>query len=143
MKGRFEHGFRICKYIYLIYLPSPSTQDIKIDHCLLFRVADKLNASICEVPLVKPSHLSDKVCDRINCMLVPKLTIPFEELNFFTESMIKKWKVLGGTSPYRELHIGDYTDDDGLLQSNDYKTKIRAGKHVRTFQQMPTFAHRR
>lgn len=61
---------------------------------------------------------------------VPKLTVWFKELNFFTESMVKKWKVLGETSPFRKLRIGDYTDVDGMLQSNDYKTKIRPGEHA-------------
>lgn len=43
---------------------------------------------------------------------------------------MKKWKALGGQSPLRTLRASDYMDDEGMLQSKDYKTKVRPGKHV-------------
>ena len=129
MKAQFERGFRMCEW-FCPYLLFPSGQTFILIIAFFSRVADRLNSSIREVPVVKPSRLSDKVSRSSEYMLVPKLILRFKELNFFTESMIKKWKVLGSTSPFRKLQIGDYVEDDGLLQSTDYKTKIRAGKHV-------------
>ncbi|KAG9073750.1 hypothetical protein FS749_014719, partial [Ceratobasidium sp. UAMH 11750] len=72
-------------------------------------VADMLNAEVQNAPVVQPAHLRDK------------------ELTFFAESMVAKWKVLGETSPLRKLELDQFEDDDGLLKSNKYETKLRAG----------------
>ncbi|KAF8598232.1 hypothetical protein BDV93DRAFT_340806 [Ceratobasidium sp. AG-I] len=71
----------------------------------------KLNSSIIEVPIIKPSRLSD------------------EELNFFAGSMIKKWKALGADYKIQDLRVDEYANHNGMLQSKIYKTKIRPGKY--------------
>jgi len=78
-------------------------------------VADKLNAEVQNAPVVKSSRLRDK------------------ELTFFADSMVAKWKVLGETAPLRTLQLDQFEDDDGLLKSNKYETKLRAGQVARQY----------
>ncbi|KAG8711659.1 hypothetical protein FRC08_015632, partial [Ceratobasidium sp. 394] len=78
-------------------------------------VADKLNMEVQNAPVVQPTRLRDK------------------ELTFFAESMVTKWKVLGETSPVRSLQLDEFIDDDGLVKSSKYETKLRAGKVARQY----------
>ncbi|KAG8735925.1 hypothetical protein FRC10_010005, partial [Ceratobasidium sp. 414] len=78
-------------------------------------VADKLNVDVQNAPMVQPTCLRDK------------------ELTFFAESMVAKWKVLGETSPVRKLQLEQFEDDDGMLRSNKYETKLRAGRVARQY----------
>ncbi|KAG8790005.1 hypothetical protein FRC12_012947 [Ceratobasidium sp. 428] len=77
-----------------------------------FTVAHELNTRVQNVPIVQPARLRDK------------------ELTFFGESMVAKWKVLGETSPLRDLQLEHFEEEDGLLKSKEYDTKLRAGRNA-------------
>ncbi|QRV83825.1 ATP-dependent DNA helicase [Ceratobasidium sp. AG-Ba] len=74
-------------------------------------VAHELNTAVQNAPVVQPSNLRDK------------------ELTFFAESMVIKWKVLGETSPLRQLQLEHFDDEGGNLKSTKYETKLRGGDH--------------
>ncbi|KAG9092429.1 hypothetical protein FRC06_000104 [Ceratobasidium sp. 370] len=78
-------------------------------------VAHKLNPEIQNAPVVRPTHLRDK------------------ELTFFAESMVVKWKVLGETPSLQPLQLDQFEDDDGMVKSNKYETKLRAGNVARQY----------
>ncbi|KAG8730302.1 hypothetical protein FRC10_002899, partial [Ceratobasidium sp. 414] len=78
-------------------------------------VAEKLNAEVQTAPVVQPTRLCDK------------------ELTFFAESMVAKWKALGEAYHPEPLQLEQFEDEDGMLKSNKYETKLRAGKVARQY----------
>ncbi|KAG8790006.1 hypothetical protein FRC12_012948 [Ceratobasidium sp. 428] len=78
-------------------------------------VAKELNDEVQNAPVILPSRLRDK------------------ELTFFADSMVTKWKVLDEKSPLRPLQMDQFEDEDGLLKSNKYETRLRAGNVARQY----------
>ncbi|KAG8785511.1 hypothetical protein FRC12_017489 [Ceratobasidium sp. 428] len=78
-------------------------------------VAKELNDEVQNAPVIQPSRLRDK------------------ELTFFADSMVTKWKVLGEKSPLRPLQMDQFEDEDGLLKSTKYETRLRAGNVARQY----------
>ncbi|KAG9126659.1 hypothetical protein FRC07_002569 [Ceratobasidium sp. 392] len=75
-------------------------------------VAHELNTKVQNAPTIQPARLNDK------------------ELTFFAESMVMKWKVMGETAPVRKLQLEHFEEEDGMLVSKNYETKLRAGRNA-------------